>query len=223
MQGTFREGPRIELFGRGFDLLRFLRPLAERPPVSSEIRYLVLGLGNPGEEYADTRHNVGFMVADRLADDLGVSLSETSLSSVWGEGKTGGIGFILAKPLTFMNRSGIAAKKLLSHFGLEPRNLVAVYDDIDLEFGKIRVRTKGGSGGHLGVASIIEELRTEEFPRVRIGIGRPSGRKEVAEYVLEPFPSSQLEEVAVVVSRAAEAVAYLIAHGVEAAMREYNR
>lgn len=188
-----------------------------------EIRYLILGLGNPGEEYADTRHNVGFMVADRLAGELDISLSRVSLSASWGEGEINGIGVVVAKPLTFMNRSGVAAEELLLHFGLAPHYLVVAYDDIDLEFGRIRVRSKGGSGGHLGVASVIKELGSEEFPRVRIGIGRPPGRKEAAEYVLEPFTPSQVEEIAVAIARAAEAVVYLIKHGVEAAMREYNK
>ncbi|MCL5291721.1 MAG: aminoacyl-tRNA hydrolase [Actinobacteria bacterium] len=185
--------------------------------------YLIVGLGNPGPEYANTRHNAGFMVLDKLAEELGAVFPETSCSALWGRGRIDKVQIALAKPITFMNKSGRAVKMLLDHFKLGQESLIVVHDDIDLEPGQVRIRASGGSGGHLGVESVIEDVGGGEFERVKVGVGRPPGKKEAADYVLESFPEGEAEEVALTVARAADAVIYLVKYGVAAAMREYNK
>lgn len=186
-------------------------------------RFLIVGLGNPGYEYADTRHNVGFMVVDRLASEHGVALCETSHSARWGRAKLGGRELVLAKPVTFMNLSGRAVSKLITVLGIDAEHLIVVHDDIDLEPGRIRVRQGGGTGGHRGLSSIIQEIGTDRFLRVKAGVGRPPGSREAADYVLEPFPDMDHEDLEVMLGRAADAVIALVEHGVDYATQMYNK
>ena len=185
--------------------------------------HIIVGLGNPGTEYENTRHNAGFMVIDRLAKKYGIKLDRKSRLMRWGRGSISHKDVILMKPMTYMNESGLAVRRILSEQGANPRNLIVVYDDLDLEPGRIRIRENGGSGGHKGIRSIIGQLGDEGFTRVRVGIGRPPGRQDPADYVLSPFTKRQWEEVDVAISKAVDAIVYIIEHGAEKAMNEFNR
>lgn len=183
---------------------------------------LVVGLGNPGPEYEWTPHNLGFLVVDRLAGRYAIPLSRREAMALVGSGSIGGHPVLLAKPQTYVNLSGQAVRALLGRYGLKPRDLVLVYDDLDLPWRALRIRPKGSPGGHHGVESVTEALGTIEFPRVRLGIaGYRVGNG--AQFVLSPFPKAQREEVIEFVDYAAEAVACLISEGVEKSMARFNR
>lgn len=183
---------------------------------------LVVGLGNPGSEYAGTRHNAGFWVVDRLAADLGVSVRRKSFSALLGDGAHGGQKVYLLKPQTYMNRSGESVAAAARYFGLEPGEVLVVCDDLDLPLGRLRIRPKGGAGGHRGLTSIIQQLGTSDFPRLRIGIGRPDDKSEVVDYVLGGLSAAEQETLSEAVERAAAAVNLWLAEGLEAAMNRYN-
>ncbi|MGH7855142.1 MAG: aminoacyl-tRNA hydrolase [Candidatus Binatia bacterium] len=184
---------------------------------------LIVGLGNPGSSYERTRHNLGFLVIDRLAAQLGISLGKRVCDALVGEGAIESEKIVLAKPQTYMNRSGESAAALGREYGIGPEDLIVVNDDLDLPFGRIRIRPGGSAGGHRGLVSIMENLSGAEFHRVRIGVGRPPEGMEPAEYVLEPFDSAELEGLGEVVARAAESVSCLVRDGIERAMASYNR
>jgi len=183
--------------------------------------YLVVGLGNPGRRYAATRHNVGYRVADEFCRRNRIRLWRNRFASKYGSGAVAGERLAVIKPTTYMNRSGYAVAAAAGKLGVEPERIIVVNDDIDLPVGRIRVRRSGGSGGHKGLASIIDELGTEDFPRVRVGVGDP-GARDPAEYVLAPFTSDEERVVPGAVVRAAEAVEAVIAGGIERAMAEFN-
>jgi len=189
--------------------------------------FLIVGLGNPGVEYALTRHNVGFWVVDELASRCKAKAREFKCESYLMRATWHGAEVILAKPQTYMNRSGIAVAALLNFFPLERENLLVIYDDLDLPLGKIRLRPRGGSGGHKGMASIIAMLSSEEIPRLRLGIGRPesspSGSTDEASYVLGPFSPEEEKIILQAVLTAADAVEVFIARGLQEAMTIYNR
>lgn len=184
--------------------------------------YLVAGLGNPGREYKETRHNVGFMVVDRLAQRLGVTFSRVESRALVTKGTHQGQRVILAKPQTFMNESGSAVGSLARYYKVELDNMLVAYDDVDLPFGVLRMRPAGGSAGQKGMKSIIERVGSEAFPRLRVGIGRPPGRMEAAAYVLQPFERAETAELPLLLDRAADAVLVYIASGLERAMNLYN-
>lgn len=184
--------------------------------------YLIVGLGNPGREFRANRHNVGFMAADRLAERLGTSFSRLESKALVAKADFNENRLILAKPQTYMNLSGQAVAGLARFYKIQNENLIVVYDDVDLPFGALRLRPGGGSGGHKGIASIIERLGTQDFPRLRIGIDRPPGRMEAADYVLQDFNSHEVESLPFILNRAAEAILFFIAQGVNAAMNKYN-
>ncbi|HXF51715.1 MAG TPA: aminoacyl-tRNA hydrolase [Dehalococcoidia bacterium] len=192
---------------------------------------LVVGLGNPGEEYAHNRHNVGYWTVNRLARKHGIAFDVRTSSYFLGEGRIGGRSVALAKPRTYMNRSGDAVWNLVKRLKLdEPSELLVVYDELDLPVGKVRIRARGGPGGQKGVAHIIERLGTDRFPRVRIGIGRPvvDGQptwepEAVAAYVLSDPPPEERALLDEAVARAVEAIEVAIAEGLEAAMNRFNR
>lgn len=183
---------------------------------------LIVGLGNPGEEYARTRHNAGFMVIDLLAENLGVSYWRDEAGARVGTVRVGDEDFVLAKPQTYMNRSGSSVKRLLERYQASPADLVVVHDDLDLPEAVVRVKRGGGHGGHNGLRSLIDSLGTGEFVRVRLGIGRPPGRQDPADYVLEPMRGDVAERIEAAVPHAASAVMHVIERGVEDAMREFN-
>lgn len=187
-----------------------------------EADWLVAGLGNPGPEYARTRHNVGFQVVERLAAEAGASFAAGRFQGAAAAADLSGIPILLLKPHTFMNLSGPSVAAWLEAVGLSPERLVVVHDDLDLPLGRLRVTGSAGPGGHRGVLSIQETLGTQEFPRVRVGIGRPREGEDAADRVLEEFTPEELPAVADMVDRAAGAVRTLICHGLAAAMDRYN-
>lgn len=184
---------------------------------------LIVGLGNPGPKYERTRHNIGFSVIDKLARRHKVSFDSLSSESVIGRWQSGDDTCVLAKPQTFMNRSGESVQALLRQWEIEPADMIVVYDDLDLPFGRIRIRGKGGAGGHRGIQSILDHIQADAFNRVRIGIGRPPEGVGPAAYVLETLNSESLGDFAPVIERGADAVQLLLAEGIERAMREFNR
>ena len=185
---------------------------------------LVAGLGNPGIQYARTRHNVGFRVIDSLASDLETAVSKTLFKSLTGEAMLGGEKIILAKPQTFMNLSGISVAALIKWYKLIPAELVVVYDDMDLPVGRIRIRESGGHGGHRGIMSIMEHMGTGNFIRVRVGIGRPDNCfYDPADWVLGRFSPDEENIVAKSVTSAASAIKMIAGSGSGAAMNKFNR
>jgi PTH1 family peptidyl-tRNA hydrolase len=184
---------------------------------------LLVGLGNPGKKYQQTRHNLGFVIIDRIAGDNGVKIKKKVSEALVGEWSVGGEKVFLAKPQTYMNRSGAAVKALMEEFGVSAEDLVVVYDELDLPFGKIRIRPKGSSAGHRGLDSIIYSLARAPFYRVRVGIGRPAQGIEPADFVLERFTAEEVARLDDVVSRAADAVLCLLREGGRRAMEQFNR
>lgn len=185
--------------------------------------YLIVGLGNPGKKYAGTKHNMGFDVIDCLVDEYRIPSSGTALKGLYGKGLIGGEKVLLVKPLTFMNASGECVRAFANYYKVDPKTeLVVVYDDISLEPGAIRVRGKGSAGGHNGIKSIIQHLGTQDFKRVRVGIGGKPPGWDLADYVLAPFSKSDRALVDEGIGRAAEAVRVMLEDGVEAAMNRFN-
>jgi PTH1 family peptidyl-tRNA hydrolase len=184
--------------------------------------YLVVGLGNPGREYRNTRHNIGFLAIDALAKALGVSMGKVQSKALVGQGKIGSSKVILVKPQTYMNLSGQAVSGLLNFYKISTEHLIVIHDDIDLPFGTIRIRPGGGSAGQRGVKSIIEKVGTQEFARMRLGVGRPPGQMDAAAYVLQPFTKEDEEFLVNFLSKAAEAANEFVNNGLNAAMNKYN-
>ncbi|HNW95345.1 MAG TPA: aminoacyl-tRNA hydrolase [Anaerolineaceae bacterium] len=183
---------------------------------------LIAGLGNPGLQYRYTRHNAGFLVAQALADTLDIPLKRVKFRCQIGEGKLEGTPLIIAKPLTYMNDSGSAVSSLLHYFKVPLERLLVIHDDLDLPFGVLRLRPGGGSAGQRGVQSIADKLGTSAFPRLRFGIGRPPGRMDPADYVLEKFSASEQELLRMTLEQAAAAARTFIREGLEKAMNQYN-
>ena len=183
---------------------------------------MVVGLGNPGQEYENTRHNAGFMVVDLLAENLRVSYWKDEAGAKVGLVRFGEDDLVLVKPQTFMNLSGKAIAKLAAAYEADPADIVIIHDDLDLPVESVRVKRGGGHGGHNGLRSLAEQLGTGDFPRVRLGIGRPPGRQDPADFVLEPMRREAAEQLAEMVPHAAQAVLHVLEHGLDSAMREYN-
>lgn len=184
--------------------------------------YLIVGLGNPGIEYTDTRHNLGFKAADLFCHELHLHLSDhrfqaLSTTTIYHEKKV-----VVACPRTFMNRSGLAVRYLVEHHGPKLSNVLVVHDDIDVEVGRIKIVRAGGAGGHRGVESIISHLGTNRFNRVKIGIGRPLDSESIEEFVLSPLDREQRETMEEVLGIVVKAIETFILDGVEAAMNSYN-
>ncbi len=184
---------------------------------------MIVGLGNPGREYAFTRHNIGFEVVDALAEAFSIPLTKTKFQGVFGKGTIDGEEVLLLKPLTYMNLSGESVSPLLQYFKIDPEDLMVVYDDLDLPTGKLRLRMKGSAGGHNGIKSILYHLQTEEFKRLRIGIGRPEGRQPVVDYVLKKFSKEQELEVQEAIDTAIKACKSWMKQPFEQVMNQYNR
>ena len=189
-----------------------------------EILFLVAGLGNPGGRYELTRHNVGFRVVDRLAGQLDTKVTRSMFKALYGEAVVGTQKIILVKPQTYMNLSGTALQAMMNWYKILPRELLVIFDDMDLPVGKIRIRNKGGHGGHRGMMSIIEQLGVSDFARIRIGIGRPEiPGYDSADWVLGRFSGDEEKAINDVVIKAAEAARHIIKEGAEAAMNKFNR
>jgi peptidyl-tRNA hydrolase, PTH1 family len=194
--------------------------MAEPSPYPPGGRYpqLVVGLGNPGPNYAKTRHNLGFVVADLLAERMGSNFKVHKRSGAEiVTGRVGGRSIVLAKPRTYMNESGRQVAPLAKFYSVPPADIVVIHDELDIEFGRIRLKFGGGVAGHNGVRSVAAALATKDFQRVRIGIGRPPGRKDAAAFVLENFASVERPEVPLICEQAADATELLIAQGLEPA------
>lgn len=186
--------------------------MAEPPPV------LVVGLGNPGPGYARTRHNVGFMVVDLLAERMGSNFKAHKRSGAdVATGRLKGRSVVLARPRSYMNESGRQVGSLAKFYSVPPGGVVVVHDDLDLDFGRIRLKRGGGEGGHNGLRSIATVLGSKDFQRVRVGIGRPAGRKDPATFVLEPFNSNEREQLPTICEQTADAAELLIELGLEPA------
>ena len=183
---------------------------------------IIVGLGNPGPDYVGTRHNVGFVVIDRLAQDLGLEFTEKRGGSI-AQTLISGRRLVLFKPASFVNTSGKPIKRLADEMSVLPEAIVIVHDDLDIDFAAVRVRSGGSSGGHRGLNSIIAALGTDAFARVKIGIGRPPGRMEPADFVLRRFNRTQEEEIEVSLTTAADAAKFIVTDNVSAAMNRYNR
>jgi PTH1 family peptidyl-tRNA hydrolase len=185
--------------------------------------FLVAGLGNPGEEYAATPHNLGFLVVDRLAARHGIRLTRKECQALIGQGTIGGKTVLLAKPHTYMNLSGVAIKPLMQKNEIALRDFILVYDELDLLWGSLRIKPSGSSAGHNGISDVIEKLGTQEFPRIRLGVHPghplPSGK----DYLLSRFTRQQTESLDAFVDLAADAAESIIAEGVEMSMTKFNR
>lgn len=184
---------------------------------------LIVGLGNPGAQYETTRHNVGFMVADVLAARIGAKFSSHKKSnSDIVQARLADRSVIVAKPRTFMNLSGQPVAGLGRFFSVESSNIVVVHDELDIDFGAIRLKLGGGEGGHNGLRSISQHLSTKDYLRVRVGVGRPPGRMDPASYVLKPFSSAERKDLGVIVEEAADAAELLLRVGLEAAQNQVH-
>lgn len=181
---------------------------------------LIVGLGNPGAKYHNTRHNIGFMLADRLAVKHGIRFAQAE-KAFWGKGVISGKEALIIKPQTFMNLSGEAVKRFADAYCVPPESIIIAYDDLDLPPGRLRLRKNGGGGGHRGMASVISLLGTQDFPRVRLGIGRPVVG-DIVDYVLSPFDADELVAVEELLGRAVESVEAVACEGIEAAMNRFN-
>ena len=184
---------------------------------------LIVGLGNPGKKYERTRHNIGFLVVDRLAAKNSIVLTKKKYDSLVGDWNSGGERVLLVKPQTYMNRSGQALRSLLRYLPVEAGDLVLIHDDLDLPFGRIRIRQRGGAGGHRGMVSVLEALGEEAFFRLRVGIGRPPTGVEPTDFVLENFSPGELAQLDEIISRATDAVECLLRDGARRAMEKFNR
>ena len=184
--------------------------------------YLIVGLGNPGNRYQDTRHNIGFMVLEKLAAKLEVDLRQKSFNALWGKGKITNKNVILAMPQTYMNLSGNAVRQLNAFFKTDLSNLMVIHDDLDLSFGSVRLKTGGGNAGHKGLASIEENLGSSEFMRIRLGIGKPSDKSRIEGYVLEPFGKEELSVLPEIIQWAADAATEIVLSGMQTAIGNYQ-
>ena len=186
--------------------------------------YLIAGLGNPGKQYEATRHNMGFDVIDKLVEEFNVPQAGVKFNAMYGKGRIGGEPVILMKPLSYMNLSGGPIRDMANYFKIDPETeLIVIYDDIDTEPGQLRVRKKGSAGGHNGIKSIIQQLGTQNFMRVRVGVGAKPKDWDLADYVLGRFDRDDRQLVEDAQDRACEAVEMILADSVDAAMNQFNK
>lgn len=185
--------------------------------------YIVVGLGNPGKDYSNTRHNVGFRVIEDLAHRNGISLNKIKFKSIYGEGFIGKEKVILVKPQTYMNNSGVSVREIFQFYKIPIENIIVVVDDIDIEFASIRIRTKGSAGSHNGLKSIIYHLINDNFPRVKIGIGKKHEFQDLADFVLSKFSKEEVPYIDDAISTASKALELMIEEGINTAMNSYNK
>ncbi|MCB8919959.1 MAG: aminoacyl-tRNA hydrolase [Ardenticatenaceae bacterium] len=185
-------------------------------------RFLIVGLGNPGRNYRENRHNLGFMVVDKLAEKYAISLNSVKSKAIVGNGRILDRPVILAKPQTYMNLSGDSVGPVAAFYKIPPENVLVIYDELDLPFGTIRLREQGGAGGHNGMKSIINHLG-QGFPRVRLGIGRPPGRMDPAAWVLRDFGDEERPLLNEILAEAIQAIETYLAEGIQLAMSRHNK
>lgn len=184
--------------------------------------FIVAGLGNPGLRYERTRHNVGFVVLDMIAEAHGFKIKKSKHKALIGEGTIGGRRVVLAKPQTYMNLSGESLLDMKNWYKADPSNIIVIYDDIDLDVGVLRIRPRGSAGTHNGMKSVIYQLQTDDFPRVRVGVGKPSAEWDLKDYVLSSFTGDEIPLIKGACERATKGVELLITKGVHEAMSRYN-
>ena len=184
--------------------------------------YVIVGLGNPGNHYEKTRHNMGFRVVDRLAKDWSISVNQVKWKALVGQGQREGRKVLLVKPQTYMNLSGQAVQAIQNFYKLDPGHLIVVYDDIDIELGTIRVKGHGSAGSHNGMKSIVSSLSTTDFPRIRLAVGRRMASQDLADFVLSTFTPEEEKVVEDEVGMACRAIETILDQGVEAAMNQVN-
>jgi peptidyl-tRNA hydrolase, PTH1 family len=202
-------------------MMRLFRRRESEEADDAEGLHMVVGLGNPGAKYEHTRHNIGFVVIERFAERHSLVFKGSKHHADIARGTVAGTPVVLAMPLTFMNESGFAVRRLLSYYKVPPANLLVVCDDLDLPFGRLRIRTEGSSGGNGGLKSIIQELGTESFVRLRVGIDRPTGHGRV--YVLQKFPPEQERVLTALSDIACDAIETILSEGADVAMNRFNR
>ncbi|MBL0731853.1 MAG: aminoacyl-tRNA hydrolase [Desulfosarcina sp.] len=184
--------------------------------------HLLVGLGNPGGQYKKTRHNAGFMLIDDIADTFSIALNKKKFDAEFGRGYIEEVEVILAKPQAFMNRSGPPVQKLAAYFNISIQDILVIHDDIDLNLGRIKIKQKGGGGGHNGIKSLINALNSGDFPRIRIGTGRPDEYMEVIGHVLGKFTNKESEIIERTIFRAKEAVVTILSDGIKEGMNRFN-
>lgn len=185
--------------------------------------WLIVGLGNPGREYEKSRHNCGFRALDILADNLGCKVDKLKFQSLYGQVNYNGTKVFLLKPQTFMNLSGRSVLQFSAYFNIPPQRIIVLFDDISLEPGRLRIRANGSAGGHNGIKSIIQEVGSQEFPRVKIGVGaKPNPEYDLADWVLSSFSANDEKALAVSLKNAADAALAIIDHGVPEAANRFN-
>ena len=203
-----------------FDIFKSIEK--EREPQGS-VEYVICGLGNPGTQYENTRHNAGFMAVDTIAEKLGVQVKKLKFKSLVADVNLGGKRCLLMKPTTFMNNSGEAVEEAMNFYKLAPENLLVLYDDISLDVGRLRIRRKGSDGGHNGIKSIILHLNSDNFPRVKIGVGKkPHPDFNLADWVLSAFKKDEGEALESALAKAAEAAELMVGGKTEDAMNRFN-
>ena len=186
--------------------------------------YIIFGLGNPGTKYARSRHNIGWNAVDRIADKYGISFNSKKFNGMVGKGEIGGRKTLLVKPLTFMNNSGECIRKFVNFYKLDPaKDIAVIYDDIDLDPGMMRVRAKGSPGSHNGMKSVVANLKTNAFARIRIGIGKPPAQMDLIDWVLGKVPEEDKPEIDKVYDQAADVIPLLIDGELQEAMNRYNK
>ncbi len=183
---------------------------------------VIVGLGNPGPRYANTRHNVGFMVVDKLAERFRIGITRSRFSGLWGDVNIGDDRVYLLKPQTYMNRSGQSVGGFIKYFKIPTTSMLVIHDDLDLPLGRIKLVRRGGAGGHRGVKSIMEVLGTNEFNRMKIGIGRPRYNEDIEGYVLSPFYADERKTLSKVLDTAVEGIVLVVREGLERAMNVVN-
>ena len=183
---------------------------------------LVVGLGNPGFEYSQTRHNIGFMVLDKFLEKLGRTSFFLKFNSEIYKSNSFNKELLLVKPLTFVNRSGTSVSNIVSHYDIKTDEILVIHDDLDIDFGSIKLKCGGGTGGHNGLESIVEHLGGEDFNRLRFGIGRPPGKKDPAVFVLSGFRKAEIDELDFLIEKSISAIKDYIYFGIDHAMNEYN-
>ena len=199
----------------------FFRKRNEAPGFAKDT-WVIAGLGNPGKEYEDTRHNMGYKAIDVLSSDENIEIKRHKFHSLIGQGRIGGQKAVLVKPETYMNRSGIAVREAAMYFNVAPQNLIVIYDDVDLPAGSIRIRKSGGAGTHNGMKSVVEQLGTKDFIRVRIGIGAAGANEDLVDRVIGKVPEAERVLLQKAAAEAAETVRDIIKDGVDNAMNKHN-
>ena len=184
--------------------------------------YLIIGLGNPEEEYSKTRHNMGFNAINKIAEKYEIEMKKTKFNGIYGSGNIEGEKVMLIKPQTYMNLSGKCVKEFLDFYKIEKDKMIIIYDDMDVKPGKIKIRKQGSAGSHNGMKSIISEIQTQEFPRIRIGIGRPIHENDKINYVIGNIPEEEMEKLEKGIEKAKEATIDILAKGIDHAMNKFN-